>query len=116
MKSSEAQTAGFLPVKVNVPIPEYKRLFAEAQASRVSVGDVILRRLARPKRGGARPGSGRPSGYTRAVAEQIAEGRRLSMSWPEISVKFGIATDTARRWLTRYENEQRESAETRGAS
>ena len=107
---------GFLPVKVAVPLAQYKRLYAEATAARMTVAELIMRRASPKKRGGPRPGSGRPSKYTAEVGAGIAEARALSMSWPEISSRFGVAADTARKYLTRYENEKRESAESRTAT
>lgn len=99
---------GYLPVKVNVPLDEYRRLNAEAQARGITVGERILQRATPPKHGGARPGSGRRSGYTTRAGEEISAGRRFSMSWAEVSRRLGISEHTARTWASKYENEVRE--------
>lgn len=115
MKSSEVQGSGFLPVKVLVPLPEYKRLYAEATAARITVAQLILRKSRRPQlpAGQVRPPRrrGGPSKYTPRVGAEIAEARAMSMSWSEVSLRFELDPATARKYLTRYENEERESAE-----
>ena len=111
---SSEQLQGFLPVKVHVPLTEYRRLYAEAMERGMTVADLIMRRAATPKRGGYRPGSGRKSKYMPAIGARIAEARRLSMSGAEVGRKFGISADTAQRYLKRSEDEQHTS--TRRAS
>lgn len=99
---------GYLPVKVMVPLDEYRRLNAEAARRGLDVADLILQRITPPKRGGARPRTGRPSGYTTKAGEEITAGRRLVMSWAEIGRQLGISEHTARTWAAKYENEVRE--------
>lgn len=99
---------GYLPVKVMVPLDEYRRLNAEADRRGLDVADVIMQRITPAKRGGARRGSGRPSGYTTKAGEEISADRRFNMSWPEISRQLGISEHTARAWARKYENEVRE--------
>ena len=99
---------GFLPVKVMVPLDTYRLLHAEAGRRGVDVADVILQRITPPTHGGARPGSGRRSGYTSRAGEEIAAGRRFNMSWAEVSRRLGISEHTARTWAAKYENEVRE--------
>ncbi|WP_417555620.1 helix-turn-helix domain-containing protein [Microbacterium sp.] len=109
-RSSEAQVQGFLPVKVNVPLGEYRRLFAEAQERGTTVAELIMHRAVKPKRGGFRAGSGRKSKYMPSVGRRIAEARAAGMTWPKVAAHVGIAIDTARRWLAIYENEKHGSA------
>jgi len=108
--TNRSDVQGFLPVKVNVPLSEYRRLFAEAQERRVTVGELIMSRAALPKVGGFRAGSGRKSRYQPAVGRVIAEARDQRMSWKRVAAKVGVSMDTARRWFERYETEKRESA------
>lgn len=99
---------GLMPVKVMVTLAHYKALYAEAEKSGRTVGEVLLAKACPPKRGGARRGAGRPSGYTTRAGEEISAGRRFNMSWAEISRQLGISDHTARAWLRKYENEVRE--------
>lgn len=98
---------GYLPVKVMVPLDEYRRLNAEAARRGLDVADVILQRLT-PKPDAPRPRTGRPSGYTTKAGEEIRAGRRFGMSWLEISRQLGIGEHTARDWAKKYQNEVRE--------
>lgn len=106
-------TAGYLTVKVQIPLDEYRLLNVEAQKHRKTVAQIITARITTPRHGGSRPGSGLKSGYTTEMGHRIKSGRDLNMSWPEISQKLGVSTTTARDWLTKYENEKRERAESR---
>lgn len=98
---------GYLPVKVMVPLDEYRRLNAEAQAAGVTVADLIVRRMS-PPQPVAPKRTGRPSGYTTKAGEEITAGRRFVMSWAEIGRQLGISEHTARTWAAKYENEVRE--------
>ncbi len=108
--TNRSEVQGFLPVKVNVPLAEYRRLFAEAQERHLTVAELIMSRAALPKVGGFRPGSGRKSRYQPAVGRLIADARDRGMSWKKAAAKAGVSMDTARRWFERYVREQRESA------
>lgn len=109
---------GYMPVKVNVPLIEYRRMYADAQASGVTVADLIIRRVSPPepivqKRG-------RPSGYSSKAGEELSSGRRFGMSWVELGRALNIDPSTARAWHIKYENEvreqnMRESAERKSA-
>lgn len=99
---------GYLPVRVNVPLDEYRRLNAEAERRGVDVADVILQRITPPRHGGHRPNSGRRSGYTTRAGEEITAGRRFNQSWAEISRHLGISEHTARTWAGKYATEVRE--------
>lgn len=99
--------AGYLPVKVNVPIADYRRLYADAQAAGITIADLIVRRVQPPKPL-PRKRTGRPSGYTERAGEEIASGRRFGMSWVELGRDLNIDPSTARLWHQKYENEVRE--------
>lgn len=99
---------GYLPVKVNVPLEDYRRLNAEAEARGLTVAERIAQVLTPPKHGGPRRGSGRRSGYTTRAGEEISAGRRFNQSWAEISRQLGISEHTARTWAGKYETEVRE--------
>ncbi|CAN7150288.1 hypothetical protein LJR044_002478 [Microbacterium foliorum] len=106
---------GYLPVKVNVPLADYRRLNAEAVAQGIDVADRIaqivkLEPTPSPvpitrRRG---PGTGRPSAYTSRAGEEIATDRRFGKSWNEIGRGLGIDGHTAKNWHTKYMNEVRE--------
>lgn len=106
---------GYLPVKVNVPLADYRRLNAEADAQGINVADRIAQIVTlEPKpspvpisrrRG---PGTGRPSAYTTRAGEEISTDRRFGKSWNEIGRGLGIAGHTAKDWHTKYMNEVRE--------
>lgn len=99
---------GYLPVKVNVPLEEYRRLNAEAEARGISVAERIAQVLSPPKHGGRRRGSGLRSGYTTSAGEEITAGRRFNMSWAEIARQLGVSDFTAKAWAAKYLNEVRE--------
>lgn len=99
---------GYLPVKVNVPLEDYRRLNAEAEARGITIAERIAQTLTPPKHGGARPNSGRRSGYTTRAGEEISAGRRFNQSWAEISRHLGISEHTARTWAAKYATEVRE--------
>lgn len=99
---------GFMPVKVMVPLADYKRLYAEAQHRGITVAQRIEQVLAPPKHGGRRNGTGYRSGYTPAAGEEISANRRFGVTWRETSRQLGISEPTARTWLRKYENEVRE--------
>lgn len=106
---------GYLPVKVNVPLADYRRLSAEADARRITVAERIAQVVTvEPKPSSIpitrrrRPGAGRPSAYTSLAGEEITDGRRFGKSWAEIGRQLGIDGHTARNWAAKYENEVRE--------
>lgn len=99
---------GYLPVRVNVPLEDYRRLNAEAEARGITIAERIAQTLTPTKHGGARPNSGRRSGYTTRAGEEIAAGRRFNMSWAEIARQLGVSDFTAKAWAAKYENEVRE--------
>ena len=99
---------GYLPVKVNVPLEDYRRLYAEAQARGITLAERIGQVLAPPKHGGRRKGPSFRSGYTTTSGEEISAGRRFNVTWTEIARQLGISEPTARSWLRKYENEVRE--------
>lgn len=99
---------GYLPVKVNVPLQDYHRLYAEATARGIDVGERIVQVLSPPKHGGRRAGSGIRSGYTTRAGEEITAGRRFGMSWVEVARQQGVSDFTAKAWAAKYENEVRE--------
>jgi DNA-binding NarL/FixJ family response regulator len=98
---------GYLPVKVNVPLDDYRRLYAEAHAAGITVAERIAQALTppAPKRHFR---MGRPSGYTTQRGEEIAADRRLGKPWEEIGRSLGISGRTAGTWHQKYENEVRE--------
>lgn len=106
---------GYLPVKVNVPLADYRRLNAEAVAQGIDVAERIAQLITvEPKPNPIptirrhRPGAGRPSAYTSLAGEEITAGRRFGKSWAEIGRQLGIDGHTARTWAAKYENEVRE--------
>jgi len=106
---------GYLPVRVNVPIADYRRLNAEADARGITVAERIAQLVTvEPKpqpipiTRRRRPGAGRPSAYTSLAGEEITAGRRFGKSWAEIGRQLGIDGHTARNWAEKYENEVRE--------
>lgn len=101
-------TDGFLTVKVNVPLDDYRWLHAEASKAGVQVAELIARRIARPVRRSIPHRPGRPSAYTSRAGEEISAGRRFGSSWREIGRRLGISTRTAREWLAKHENEVRD--------
>lgn len=98
---------GYLPVKVNVPLKDYRRLYAEAHAAGITVAERIAQKLTppAPKRHFR---MGRPSGYTTQRGEEIAADRRFGKSWTEIGRTLGISGRTASTWHQKYETEVRE--------
>lgn len=98
---------GYMPVKVNVPLADYRRLYADAQATGVTVVDLILRRVQPPKPT-VQKRTGRPSGYTTKAGEELASGRRFGMSWVELGRELDVDPSTARAWHIKYEHEVRE--------
>ncbi|MCT1395646.1 hypothetical protein M4D51_07890 [Microbacterium sp. p3-SID338] len=98
---------GYLPVKVAVPLDDYRRLYAEARAADITVAERIVQVLAPPP---PRPRArmGRPTAYTSQRGEEIAADRRFGKSWEEIGRQQGISGRTARTWHEKYENEVRE--------
>lgn len=99
---------GYLPVKVNVPLEDYRRLYAEATARGIDVAERIVEVLSPPKHGGRRKSAGIRSGYTTRAGEEISAGRRFGTTWTEIARQLGISDHTARTWLAKYETEVRE--------
>jgi hypothetical protein len=99
---------GYLPVKVNVPLEAYRRLYAEANARGIDIAERIVQVLSPPKHGGRRPGAGIRSGYTSRAGEEITAGRRFGMSWVEVARQQGISDFTAKAWAAKYETEARE--------
>ena len=106
---------GYLPVKVNDPLADYRRLNAEAVAQGIDVADRIAQIVTvEPKPSPIpitrrrRPGAGRPSAYTPLAGEEITAGRRFGKSWNEIGRQLGIDGHTARNWAAKYENEVKE--------
>lgn len=99
---------GYLPVKVNVPLEDYRRLNAEAEARGITIAERIAQTLTPAKHGGHRPNSGRPSSYTTAAGEEIATDRRFGRSWAEAGEQFGITEKTAKAWADKYATEVRE--------
>lgn len=98
---------GYLPVKVNVPLEDYRRLYAEALAAGITVAERIGQMLAPPAP--KRPfRMGRPSGYTTQRGEEIAADRRFGKSWEEIGRSFGVSGRTASTWHQKHETEVRE--------
>lgn len=97
---------GFLPVKVIVPLDDYRRLHAEARAAGITVAQRIAQMVTAPP---PKPASsvGRPSAYTSRQGEEIATDRRFGKSWEEIGRSLGIAGHTAKAWFEKYENEVR---------
>lgn len=106
-ESTRGLDDGFLPVKVLLPIPAYKRLYAEAAAARITIGQLIARTVAVPPPVVRRP-IGRPSGYTSEAGESINADRRYRVPWSAIAERLGVSEYTARAWKTKYENEVRE--------
>lgn len=98
---------GYLPVRVNVPLEDYRRLNTEASAAGLTVAEHILRSLT-PKLTAPPARPGRPSAYTPAVGEEITADRRFGKSWAEIGRCLGIDGHTAKDWHTKYLNEVRE--------
>lgn len=98
---------GYLPVKVNVPLEDYRRLNAEAEARGITVAERIAQVLSPPQHGGRRSGSGLRSGYTAQAGEEITAGRRFNMSWAEIARQLGVSDFTAKAWAAKYETEVR---------
>lgn len=98
---------GYLPVTVNVPLLEYRRMYADAQASGVTVADLIIRRVSPPEPI-VQKRTGRRSGYTSKAGEELSSGRRFGMSWVELGRSLNIDPSTARAWNEKYENEVRE--------
>lgn len=99
---------GYLPVKVLVPLDEYRRLHAEAQQRQITVAERIAQRIALPAARKQNTRIGRPSAYTTAKGEEIAADRRFGKSWNEIGRVLGIAGHTAKDWHSRYQDEVRE--------
>ncbi len=99
---------GYLPVKVHVPLDDYRHLNARAESEGLTVATLIARMVTLRRFGGGQPGSGRRSGYTTQAGEEIAAGRRFNMSWPEIARQIGVSDRTAREWAKKYEAEVRE--------
>lgn len=98
---------GYLPVKVNVPLEDYRRLYAEAERAGITVAERIVQKLA-PPTAPTPARMGRPSAYTSRQGEEIAAGRRFGRSWSEIGQDLGIAAHTARDWHTKYQAEVKE--------
>ncbi|WP_350351907.1 hypothetical protein ABS642_00910 [Microbacterium sp. A8/3-1] len=99
---------GYLQVKVNVPLADYRRLNVEAEARGITVTERIAQVLSPPHHGGRRRGSGLRSGYTTRAGEEITAGRRFNMSWAEIARQLGVSDFTAKAWAAKYETEVRE--------
>lgn len=106
-ESTRGLDDGFLPVKVVLPMQAYKRLYAEASAAGITIGQLIARTVVVPPPVVRRP-IGRPSGYTSEAGEGIAADRRYRVPWPAIAERLGVSEYTARAWKTKYENEVRE--------
>lgn len=107
---SEVEAAiadGYLPVKVMVPLDAYKRLYARASTSGLTVGQLIARSVAVAPTV-PRQRIGRPSGYTTAVGESIAADRRFRVPWKAITERLGVSEYTARAWKTKYDREVEE--------
>lgn len=98
---------GYMPVKVNIPLSEYRRMYADAQAAGITVADLIIRRVSPPKPL-AQNRTGRPSSYTSKAGEELSSGRRLAMSWVDLGRALNIDPSTARAWHMKYENEVKE--------
>lgn len=97
---------GYLPVKVNVPLEDYRRLYAEAHAADITVAERIAQVISPPPK--ARPRSGRPSEYTTEKGEEMVASRRLGKSWAAVGREFGVDHSLAKRWAEKYLNEVRE--------
>jgi hypothetical protein len=106
-ESTRGLDDGFLPVKVVLPMQAYKRLYAEASAAGITIGQLIARTVAVPPPVIRRP-IGRPSGYTSEAGESITADRRYRVPWSAIAERLGVSEYTARAWKTKYENEVRE--------
>lgn len=98
---------GYLPVKVNVPLEAYRRLYAEAFAAGITIAERIAQTLAPPAPAPSAQ-MGRPSGYTPQRGEEIAADRRFGKTWAAIADGLAVSEYTARAWLRKYENEVRE--------
>lgn len=98
--------SGYLPVRVNVPLADYRRLYVEATRRGITVGEQIAQEITitapEPSR------RGRTSRYTTRAGEDITADRRFGMSWPEIGRRHHIDHTTARAWAGKYETEVRE--------
>jgi DNA invertase Pin-like site-specific DNA recombinase len=99
---------GYLQVRVNVPLGDYRRLNAEAEARGITVAERIAQVLCPPQHGGRRKRAGIRSGYSTLAGEEISAGRRFGTTWTEIARQLGISDHTARTWLAKYETEVRE--------
>ncbi len=95
---------GYLPVKVMVPLADYRRLHAQATARGTTVAEIIASRIA----DGRRKNPGRRTDYTPAAGAEITESRRLGKSWNEIGKGLGISHKTAQYWWAKYQREVRE--------
>jgi hypothetical protein len=100
---------GYLPVKVDVPLDDYRRLYAEARVAGITVAQRIAQTLSSPPPAPKpRRRIGRPSAYTSRRGEEIAADRRFGKSWNEIGNRYGIAGHTAKAWHEKYLIEVRE--------
>lgn len=107
---------GYLPVRVLVPLDQYRLLYAEAESKGVTVADLILHRSRTTRAVSNRTGrQGRPSNYTPRSGEEAVADRRLGKSWAEIGRGLGVNHATAKAWANKYLAEVRAENKRYGA-
>jgi Mn-dependent DtxR family transcriptional regulator len=93
---------GFVEVRATVSVEHYKLLARIAKEHDTTVGALVGELT---KRSLTHAKKGRPTKYTRDLAERIHESRWMHRTWEQIGVEVGVSPETAKKYHARYEAE-----------